>query len=258
MVRFFLLKLLEEATFLEILLIIFPIMQLILVVFCNIFFFFYILITDQKKLSIFFEIRSFLKEKSLITGIRLLLFTIFFAIPNTILINNGRSFWFTSILYGVGVLIFQVYTPIAFLFFIKFTFWFESLTFGILLDNFVFFKKFVIYAIFADKISFSENYILYFFGNPWKAPVKKAQSWGGAILLGIGIGRNQQMEQQKAESMTRDRVASFMGKEATPEMRQMMFHAEYKKVVHDHCPQLKLQEDLKLLGARIIKGVFEP
>ena len=258
MVRFFLVHLSEEASFMEIFFILLPLLQNILVIFCNSYFLFYILITKQKELAIFAEIVGFLKkDRTMFSKIKLLWFTVFVSIPNVILINNGRSFWFTTTVYCIGVIIFQVYPAIAVIFFLKFLVWFESLVFGTLRDNVQTFKKFLISIIFDNDVAFSEAYIMYFYGNPVKASVKQASSLGSAVLLGIGLGKNQQLELQKAETMTANRVANFIGKNGTPEMRRDMFHKEYKNVVQDHCPQLQLQADAKIIASKVIKGLFE-
>jgi len=257
MIKFSVLRILEEASLLEMLLLFCPITQLILVIFCNLGFIFYLLITNQKNLSIFSEIFYFLKKSSILSRIRLILFTILFAIPNVILINNGRSVWFTTIFYAVGVFIFQIYPPVALVFFVKFNFWVESLLFGILIDNVSSLKRFLIYSVFNNQLSFSENYITYFFGNPWKASVKQGGSWGGGVLFGFALGKNQQVEGARAESLAKDRLATIMGKGGTSDERQAMFRKEYADVVQKHCPQTQLIADIKAMAIKAMKGASE-
>jgi len=87
------------------------------------------------------------------------------AIPNVVLINNGRSFLSTLLFYMGGVFCFQIFPFIGILFLLGFIFLAESLLFTLSYDFIPLVKNYYIRVIFDNNKEFAHAYTTYFYGN---------------------------------------------------------------------------------------------
>lgn len=143
-------------------------------------------------------------------------FTVFFAVPNKICVNNKVPLLLTSLLVFSMILVSYIF-PIFILLYI--TFWLtvlESYFFAVVYEDRVSFRNFVNNALFTKNAVFAKEYFSFFWGNMNSGGAGKSK----AGLLGTVFGG--------LYKLTRDNEKQLLRVTTQKEMAEYMSNAEHK------------------------------
>jgi len=257
MIIYYVLEILKNTDPVYFILLLFPIIEASIVLFCNCYFLLYILLTQNFLLLIFKDTGIFLKNKSIFVKLNFALFTLSMGVPNLIMINNGRSVVFSTAFYILGAFLFQIYPLVGLVFFIKFLFYLESMLFVILYQRSSFFQQFILKLIFGNDIMFAEKYFTYFWGNMLKAGAKKAGPIISAGVTALGLGKNGEIEKQRADSLTWQQVDKMDVKGSmTPGERYSAYKQVKPDIINANCTQLSVQYKIEKVFETILSKIL--
>ena len=205
-------------------------------------------------LDILYKILCISKELPFYRRQSLIVFTLFFAIPNKILINNGIKgltlFVLTLILFSIG----YFYEPLIYIFYVMYLVLLcESWLFAIFYESRTSFTKLVnkfLFNTLQEETPFSREYFTFFWGNMNKAAQegdKIALAAGGAAIVAINQ-RNEEkkiVEEQAANATNRDiEVDKANGTVKSPEEYQESYKKHVQEAVDDTVV-LKAEREVK-------------
>ena len=158
-------------------------------------------------------------------------FTIIYAIPNKILINNRLSSFTTSFIIFLILVISYIF-PIFSLFYL--IFWItvlESYFFAILYKEKEYFKKFIDGKLFVNNLAFGKDYFSFFWGNMDKGGAGKGRAGFIGTLFG-GLYK-----------LARDHEKARLREQTKQEMTQHIANAKQKPQTAQE--SLQLQKDVE-------------
>ena len=163
-------------------------------------------------------------------------FTIVFAIPNKIIINNKLSNFLTSFIIFL-IIVVSLTFPIFILFYV--IFWvsvIESYFFAVLYNENKSFKKFLDNKLFENNPMFSKDYFSFFWGNMRSGGAGK----GRAGIIGTVIGG--------LYKIGRDHEKAHLRYRTQQEMTQHMANAKYKPETALDYLQLQKEVEDHIIG----------
>lgn len=111
----------------------------------------------------------FLKTLGFLRGIFLIIFTVMFAIPNKILINNNVKGYITSFFVFFCIVLGDFFPVLLVPLLIYVIFCLESIVFGLFVDKSIVFKNIFVKVYFGGDTIYANKYIFFFFGNSYVA-----------------------------------------------------------------------------------------
>lgn len=183
----------------------------------------------------------------------LILFTVFFAISNRILINNGIKgftlFVLTLILFSIG----YFYEPFIYIFYVMYLVLLcESWLFAIFYKSITSFTKLVnkfLFNTLEEETLFSREYFTFFWGNMNKAAQEAFKVAASAVAIGAGIVAQRNQERILVEDQTSNATERAMkvditnGTTKTVEYYNQM-HKRYSEEAINNTLVLKTERDV--------------
>jgi len=158
-------------------------------------------------------------------------FTIMYAIPNKMIINNGLSYFTTSFIIFLIIIISYIFPIFSLLYLIFWITVLESYFFAKLYQEKEYFKKFVDGKLFVNNLEFGKDYFSLFWGNMNQGGIGK----GRAGLLGTLFGA--------LYKLARDHEKALLRQQTKEEMRQHIANAKQKPQTGKE--SLQLQKDVE-------------
>jgi hypothetical protein len=182
----------------------------------------------------------------------LIWFTIFFAIPNKILVNNRVPAILTAIIVFL-IIVLSSFFPLFILIYVNF--WvtvLESYFFAVFYEEKVSFKNFVNRALFQNNAIFAKEYFSFFWGNMNSGGAGK----GRAGVIGTFFGGLYKLARDHEKNIVRERAKEETARHITnseekPKTPKEAF--ELQKEVEDHV----VERDTTILSSeRVVKDTF--
>ena len=177
-------------------------------------------------------------------------FTIIFAIPNKIIINNRLSNFLTSFIIFLIIVISSIF-PIFILFYV--IFWIsviESYFFAIFYEERESFKKFIDSKLFENNPTFSKDYFSFFWGNMKSGGAGKSSAGLIGTLVGGLYIYSQEHEKKQLRIRTQQELAQHVANsQHKPQTPQESF--QLQKEIEDHI----IERDFPILSTeKMIKN----
>ena len=193
---------------------------------------------------------NYYKSLPLKNKLLLVWFTLFFAIPNKILVNNRVPAILTAIIVFL-IIVLSSFFPLFILIYVNF--WvtvLESYFFAVFYEERISFKNFVNRTLFQNNAIFAKEYFSYFWGNINSGGAGK----GLAGAVGTFVGALYKVAREHEKSIVRERAKEetsrhIANSEEKPKTPKEAF--ELQKEVEDHV----VERDTTILsGERVVKN----
>jgi hypothetical protein len=180
-------------------------------------------------------------------------FTLFFAIPNKILVNNRIPSSITAIIVFLIILVSNFF-PVFILIYVNF--WItvlESYFFAVFYEEKISFKIFVNRTLFQSNTVLAKEYFTYFWGNTYSKGVRKVRAGAGGSVIGalykIAREHEKSIVRERSKEETTRHIANSQEKPKTPHDA-----FELQKELEEHV----LKRDTTILnGERFVKNNFD-
>lgn len=141
---------------------------------------FIILTFSKKNVVLLKSTKTFFSSLTFGKKITFLNFCVFSAFPNLVFVNNGFSFIGNYLLTSLIIVGSFFFPWVILFFFIRLVFVLKSGVFGILYEHVGVFQRHTIQYVFNGDDKFSKEFILYFYGNVWRAAWYTTKAFFGA------------------------------------------------------------------------------
>lgn len=228
--------------------------EILEVVFILISFIYFLLFYSNHSINSQFKI--YVQKLSSLHKFFFIWFTLFYAIPNKIWINNEVSSFSVSLFTFLVIVLSSVFPSFLLLYILFWVSVLESYFFAVLYENKATFKKFINNLLFKNNTRFAKEYFAFFWGNMNSGGAGKSKAGVVGTLLGglYKLGRNQEqnhVREQTSKEMNRH-LENAQQKPKTPEES-----LAFQKQVEDHIIDrdttiLKGEKQLKHLSDTVV------
>lgn len=196
------------------------------------------------------------KQLPIFNRILAIWFSIFYAIPNKIFVNNNLSRFSTTFFIFLIIIISNVFAPFILLYVIFWINVLESYFFAMFYESNVSFRKFVNNKLFKGNEVFAKEYFSFFWGNMNSGGAGKVRSGVVGTLLGgfFTIARNQEKTHVRVQEQieTQIHINNAVQKPETVEQSLAI-----QKKMEDHILErdtiiLKIEKQFKDFGQKAL------
>lgn len=183
--------------------------------------------------SIYMKWKYYFKQLPILNKIIMIWFSIFYAIPNKIWINNNFSTFSVAFFIFLIVVLASVFPAVILLYVIFWITVLESYFFAVFYENKISFRNFINNKLFKGNVTFAKEYFNFFWGNMNSGGAGKGKAGIiGSFLGGLyQIARNQEKNhvREKGRIETQTHIQNAVQKPQTPAES-----LEIQKKVEDH------------------------
>jgi hypothetical protein len=155
------------------------------------------------------KLRSYFKKLPIVNRIFIIWFSIFYAIPNKICVNNSLSQFSVTVFIFLTIVMSNIFAPFILLYIIFWEMVLESYFFAISYENNISFRKFINNKLFKGDDLFAKEYFGFFWGNMSSGGAGRGRAGLVGTVIGslFQIARNQEKTHVRVQGQIETRTA---------------------------------------------------
>ncbi len=208
------------------------------------------------------KLKYYFKQLPVFNKILVIWFSISYAIPNKIFVNNNMSKLSVTLSIFLLIVISNLFAPFILLYIIFWTIVLESYFFAASYENNVSFRKFVNDKLFKGNDAFAKEYFGFFWGNMRSGGEGKTRAGVVGTLLGglFQIARSQEKTHVRVQGQieTRTQIQNATQKPQTPQDALAMQKDVEQHIIERDTVILKLEKKIWDFGQKAFDWFHNP